>query len=238
LGSTAKPDSGTFDRLGNKLDGYARDFGYEQMTCIWREALNPWVDNAPTEIKWAYADMLAGWDLVRYLVAEQVGTGKDNAHRDLIRKVAAAQWEDDKRVKFSQSDVDREKVVDLFVDVTADRVQTAASRHLHGQAPTAVGGAAAYLLRGPTPFTLVRGAPGQGKSTLSQYVCQAHRSSFIPESERPDSLPELDQPRFPLRLDMSALARRKRRVGPLRGPQATKSRGAYGRAGDDRALPR
>ena len=125
MGSTAKPDSGTFDRLGNKLDGYARDFGYEQMTCIWREALNPWVDNAPTEIKWAYADMLAGWDLVRYLVAEQVGNGKDKAHRDLIRKVAAAQWEDDKRVKFSQSDVDREKVVDLFVDVTADRVQTA-----------------------------------------------------------------------------------------------------------------
>lgn len=206
VASTAKEDSGTFDRLNKKLEGYAKEFGYEQMTCIWREALNPWVDNAPVETKWAYAEMLAGWDLVRYLVAEQAGEGKDKAHRDLIRKVAAAQWEDDKRVKFSQSDVDREKVVDLFVDVTADRVHTAASMHLQQQSPTTLGGTAAYLLRTSAPFTLVRGAPGQGKSTLSQYVCQVHRSSFIPESDRPGSLSELDQPRFPLRLDLSDYA--------------------------------
>lgn len=235
VGSTAKDDSGTFDRLNKKLEAYAKDFGYEQMTCIWREALNPWVDNAPTETKWAYADMLAGWDLVRYLVAEHVGAGRDRAHRDLIRKVAAAQWEDDKRVKFSQSDVDREKVVDLFVDVTADRVHTAASKHLPAQSPSTVGGAAAYLLRAPAPFTLVRGAPGQGKSTLSQYVCQVHRGSFIPESERPDSLPELDQPRFPLRLDLSDYAlwlggndvwdhsedRKQRKVRARKGEQAS-----------------
>jgi len=73
VGSTAKPESGTFDRLDTKLEQYAKDFGCEQMTCVWREALNPWVDNAPTETKWAYADMLAGWDLIRYLVTEHVG---------------------------------------------------------------------------------------------------------------------------------------------------------------------
>lgn len=235
VGSTARPESGTFDQLDKKLEAYAKGFGYEQMTCIWREALNPWVDNAPTETKWAYADMLAGWDLVRYLVAEHVGAGKDTAHRHLIRRVSAAQWEDDKRVKFSQSDVDREKVVDLFVDVTADRVHTAASKHLPAQAPTTVGGAAAYLLGAPAPFTLVRGAPGQGKSTLSQYVCQAHRKSFIPEAEQPDSLPELDQPRFPIRLDLSDYAlwlggndvwdhsedRQQAKAKPRKGGQAT-----------------
>lgn len=206
VGSTAKEGSGTFDRLDKKLQQYAKDFGYEQMTCIWREALNPWVDNAPTETKWAYAEMLVGWDLIRYLVAEHIGAGKDKAHRDLIRKVAAAQWEDDNRVKFSQSDVDREKVVDLFVDVTADRVHAVTNTNSSAQLPTKLGGAAAYLLRPPAPFTLVRGAPGQGKSTLSQYVCQAHRSSFIPERDRPDSLSVLDQPRFPLRLDLSDYA--------------------------------
>lgn len=206
VGSTAKENSGTFDRLDKKLQQYARDFGYEQMTCIWREALNPWVDNAPIETKWAYAEMLAGWDLIRYLVAEHIGAGKDKAHRDLIRKVASAQWEDDKRVKFSQSDVDREKVVDLFVDVTADRVHAAVARNQSVSPATTLGGAAAYLLRASAPFTLVRGAPGQGKSTLSQYVCQAHRSSFIPERDRPDSLPALDRPRFPLRLDLSDYA--------------------------------
>ncbi|MBP8918089.1 MAG: hypothetical protein KBG85_00125 [Micropruina sp.] len=235
VGSTAKEDSGTFDRLDKKLQAYAKDFGYEQMTCIWREALNPWVDNAPTETKWAYADMLAGWDLVRYLVAEQVGANTDKANRDLIRKVVAAQWEEDKRVKFSQSDVDREKVVDLFVDVTADRVHAVSSGALQAQSPTTLGGAAAYLLRASAPFTLVRGAPGQGKSTLSQYVCQVHRSSFIPESDRPDPLPKLDQPRFPIRLDLSDYAlwlagsdvwdhnedRKQRKTPARKGEQAT-----------------
>jgi hypothetical protein len=206
VGSTAKPESGTFDQMDKKLEAYAKDFGYEQMTCIWREALNPWVDNAPTETKWAYAEMLAGWDLVRYLVAEHTGAAKDKGLRHLIRKVAAAQWEDDRRVKFSQSDVDRENVVDLFVDVTADRVHATAANHRQAPAPATVGGAADYLLRSPTPFTLVRGAPGQGKSTLSQYVCQAHRSSFMPETERPDALPKQDTPRFPIRLDLSDYA--------------------------------
>lgn len=206
VASTAKPESGTFDQLDKKLAQHAKDFGYEQMTCIWREALNPWVDNAPTETKWAYAEMLAGWDLVRYLVAEHVGAAKDKGLRDLIRKVAAAQWEDDKRVKFSQSDIDRERVVDLFVDVTADRVHTITPKPRQTAAPATVGGAADHLLRSPTPFTLVRGAPGQGKSTLSQYVCQAHRSSFVPEAERPKSLPKLDKPRLPIRLDLSDYA--------------------------------
>lgn len=209
LASTAKPESGTFDRLNRRLEAYEKEFGYEQMTCIWREALDPWVDNAPTETKWAYADMLAGWDLVRYLVAEYIGTTKDSDLRDLIRKVAATQWDNDKRVKFSQSDVDRKKVTDLFVDVTADRVHSASTttKHQRGSTSITVGGAARYLLKPQTPFTLVRGAPGQGKSTLSQFMCQTHRCSFIPGAERPETLPELDNPRFPVRLDLSDYAR-------------------------------
>ena len=108
VASTAKPGSGTFVQLDKKLKEYAKDLGFDQMTCIWREALNPWVDNAPDSTKWAYADMLAGWDLIRYLVSEQVGATKNQADRKLLRKVAAAQWDDDQRVKFSQADVDRE----------------------------------------------------------------------------------------------------------------------------------
>lgn len=206
VASTAKPKTGTFSQLNRKLKEHAKNVGFDQMTCIWREALNPWVDNAPDSTKWAYADMLAGWDLIRYLVAEQVGTAKNQADRKLIRKIAAAQWDDDQRVKFSQADVDREMVVDLFVDVTADQVHSPTETRMRSSAPTPLGGAAAHLLHSPIPFTLVRGAPGQGKSTLSQYICQVHRSAFIPESERPESLPELKNPRFPIRLDLSDYA--------------------------------
>jgi hypothetical protein len=235
VASTAKPETGTFAQLDKKLEEYAKDLGYDQMTCIWREALNPWVDNAPDSTKWAYADMLAGWDLIRYLVAEQVGSTKNQVDRKLIRKIAAAQWEDDQRVKFSQADVDQEKVVDLFVDVTAELVHAPTATAMRSPAITPLGGAATHLLRAPTPFTLVRGAPGQGKSTLSQYVCQVHRSAFMPESERPETLPEMDKPRFPVRFDLSDYAlwlagndvwddsegRKPSRVKPRKGEQAT-----------------
>src|SRR5699024_164793 len=43
--STSRPKTGTFDKLNAKLDEYSKEFGLE-MSCIWREALNPMVDNA------------------------------------------------------------------------------------------------------------------------------------------------------------------------------------------------
>ncbi len=55
------------------------------------------------------------------------------------------------------------------------------------------------------PLTVVRGAPGQGKSTLGQYLCQVHRAEFL---THPDYLrgqrPELkaDKPRLPLRAEL------------------------------------
>jgi hypothetical protein len=205
--STGKPGTGTYDRLSRKLEEHAKAFGFEEISCVWREALNAWVDNAPDGTKWAYAEMLAGWDLIRYLVAEHAGAARDKGLRDLVRKVASAQWEEDERVKFSQSEVDREKVADLFVDVTADRIRAVVPAGRYSPPVTAVGGAAEYLLGSAAPFTLVRGAPGQGKSTLSQYVCQVHRSWFVPASARPQSLPAIVKPRFPLRFDLSEYAR-------------------------------
>lgn len=207
VASTGRAKTGTFDRFNEKLDEHAKRLGLEQMSCVWREALNAWVDNAPVETKWAYADMLAGWDLIRYLVAEQVGSHRDQGLRALVRKVASAQWDEDQGVKFSQSDVDRERVVDLFVDVHAERVRTIKGDASASLPLSGVGGAAAYLLNATTPFTLVRGAPGQGKSTLSQYVSQTHRAAFVPEALRPPRLTALARPRFPLRCDLSDYAR-------------------------------
>jgi hypothetical protein len=210
VASTGKPGTGTFDRLNAKLDEHAKTFGYDQMSCVWREALNPMVDNAPDTTKWAYADMLAGWDLVRYLIAEQAGAARDRGLRHLIRQVAATQWGEDEQVKFSQSDVDREKVIDLFVDVTADRIRTIVPPGHEIPPVVDVEGAARYLLSPDAPpFTLVRGAPGQGKSTLGQYLSLVHRAAFVPEDLRRQSapLPTLAKPRFPLRTDLSDYAR-------------------------------
>jgi hypothetical protein len=220
LSSTGRPGTGTFDRLNEKFDAHAKAYGFEEMTCIWREGLDGFLDSVPPEVKWEYAEMLAGWDLIRYLINEQFGAKRDKGLRDLVRKVVATQWGEDELVKFSQSDVDRERVADLFIDVTGERLRTVganpptgllcpsnanaliAARDVH------IGGTAAYLLKPAVWATLVRGAPGQGKSTLSQYVSQAHRSAFLPEGRRPSNLPSLkDKARFPLRLDLSEYSR-------------------------------
>lgn len=203
--STGKPGTGTFDRMNEKLDAHAKAFGLEDMTCIWREALDAMVDSAPPETKWAYADMLAGWDLVRYLINEDAGSRVDGGLRDLLRKVAATQWDEDERVKFSQVDIDRERVTDLFIDGSADRLRSPKATNL--QSGGSLGPIATYLLNTDVPFSLVLGAPGQGKSTLSQYVCQAHRAAFVQESLRPLTLPRPKIPRFPLRFDLSDYAR-------------------------------
>lgn len=205
--SSGKPKTGTFDRLDAKLQQYSKDFGLE-MSCLWREALNAVVDSAPTETKWAYAEMLAGWDLIRYLISVQGSTARDSNLRDLIRKVAAAQWNMDEQIKFSQVELDRERLTDLFVDVPAERIQIPQRVESLRADLTSVGGAATYVAtKTPYPFTLVRGAPGQGKSTLSQYISQAYRVAFVPtETASGEHLPHIEKPRFPLRLDLGDYA--------------------------------
>ena len=224
--STGKTGSGTFDQLDSELATLSASYGIE-MQCIWREGVDAMVDSAPTETKWAYADMLAGWDLIRYLIDEHYESKRDKGLRDLVRKVAAAQWGEDERVKFSQVDIDREPVAELYVDVTADRLRGPrgiAERITRGGRPgrptpqpgiapppgvpgqARLGGAASYLLKEGLPFTLVRGAPGQGKSTLSQFVCQAHRAAFMPGTTQASGLLATDKPRFPVRFDLSDYA--------------------------------
>ncbi len=210
--STGKADTGTFDRLNTLLDQHAKDYGLAQMTCLWREAIDGMVDNSDDFLLWKYADMLAGWELVRYLVAEDRSGQYDVGLRRIVRKVAAVQWDDDERVKFSQVDIDREKVADLFIDVNADKLIIRDRRDPDLLARQPIGGAARYLLKfEPAQArrwnTVVRGAPGQGKSTLSQYISQVHRTAFVPAALRPPNLPTVDKPLFPVRVDLSDYAR-------------------------------
>ena len=204
--STAARNGGTFDRVNANFEAYSKQYGLE-VTALWREALDAMVDSAPTEIKWAYAEMLAGWDLVRYLVAEQLGAAGDSSTRNLVRRVAAYQWDRDRHVKFSEVELDRSQIAALFVDVEADRVHRPLFGGTNISSLGSVGGAAGYLVSEKAfPFSLVRGAPGQGKSTLGQLVCQAHRAAFVPGADGAGDLPVVERPRFPLRVDLGSYA--------------------------------
>jgi hypothetical protein len=106
----------------------------------------------------------------------------------------STQWLDDAKVKFKQVELDSHFLAELFIDVRAVRVGEARrTADLSPVSPPAeaLGGAAAYLLTVKRPLTLVRGEPGQGKSTLGQYLCQVHRAEFLPEGEyRPGPAPD------------------------------------------------
>src|SRR3546814_8804300 len=90
---------------------------------MWRETVDSLVDNADDAVKWSHADMLAGWDLISYLIDRRSKADRDSGLRELLHKVAATQWDEDDTVKLSQVDIERERVADLFVDVTAERIR-------------------------------------------------------------------------------------------------------------------
>ncbi|MFE1319621.1 NACHT domain-containing protein [Kitasatospora phosalacinea] len=212
VAGTAVPGSGTIDRLDAELARYAAEFGIP-VTAWWRSDLDAWLDGAPDAVKWSYPDMLTGHDLVRSVNAG--GRSGPGLH-ELVRKAVATQWEEDSKVKFKQAELTSHDLVDLFVDVEAVRLaspgalgtlNTADASDAPGAQDAPVqdelGGAAAYLLTTRRPFTLVRGAPGQGKSTLGQYLCQVHRAALL-DRRVPGlaTLPERATARVPLRVDL------------------------------------
>ncbi|MGW8685420.1 NACHT domain-containing protein [Streptomyces sp. NPDC055817] len=212
VAGTAVPGRGSMDRLDAELARYKSDFNIP-MQVWWRSDIDARVDAAPTELKWAYSDMLAGHDLVRYFIHGAQAAAQDQELRTLLMNVIATQWEEDSKVKFKQVELTTHNLDDLFIDVGATRVSEPSNlrRPLPvqlelGQDPAELAGAAQYLLRADRPYTLVRGEPGQGKSTLSQYLCQRHRDAYLNEAEEPAADPaaqeQLADPRIALRIDL------------------------------------
>lgn len=210
VAGTSFPGSGSMDQLAELLMDYSSEFGIP-MRCWWRADIDARVNLAPQELLWSYAEMLAGWDLIRYLTTASRLHERDERLRDIVRKVVATQWEEDSKVKFKQVDLDSYALEDLYVDVEAERL--AQPRRLEDieleielREGGELGGVARYLLQAKLPLTLVRGAPGQGKSTLTQYLCQLHREVFLSSAEdgavhSNEKFPDF-KPRLPLRVDL------------------------------------
>ncbi|WP_141014468.1 NACHT domain-containing protein [Nocardioides sambongensis] len=217
LEGTSMRDQGQMDKFDVELRKFEKKYEMPQMECVWRPTLNAWVNGAPTEIVWAFADMLAGWDLVRYLISEFVGSNQDTRTRHLVRKIAAVAWKDDEKLKFSQLAIGKHRVADLYVDVGARQLHApvAAAGQRFSDAKTipisstrVLPSASDHVVTSVLPYTLVLGAPGQGKSTLTQYLCQSHRARFVSDDVRKDGLFELkdDQVRFPVRVELGMYA--------------------------------
>jgi hypothetical protein len=208
VAGTATPGTGTMDRLDEALAQHSRELDIP-MACWWQADLDALVDSAPAELKWTYSDMLMGVDAFRCLLHGERIAERDEKLRSLLRPVTAAQRETDSALKFQQVELGAHELPDLFVDVEARAESTPLNtRGLTARPLTAdqsLGGAAAYLLSTDRPFVLVHGAPGQGKSTLGQLVCQVYRDLYLgnPTEAYGDlGSRAADQPRIALRLDL------------------------------------
>ncbi|MFI7604815.1 NACHT domain-containing protein [Micromonospora sp. NPDC049366] len=212
-GTTTARRTGSIQKLNEDLRDYSEEFGIP-IECWWQADIDAEVDAAPDSIKWSYQEMLAGTEAMRYLIHGSQVSGDAAKMRDTLLQVMATQWRDDSRIKFSQVEMDRVNLVDFFVDVrvsqqtaprnAVDRFVSSHDRRIHEGA-----GAVDYMLKTTVPLTYLLGVPGQGKSTLGQYLCQVHRAAILPGDMLGDKRPpheSIADPKLPLRVDLKEYA--------------------------------
>jgi hypothetical protein len=227
---TAHLDSGSIDKT---LSGLKEEIGIP-IHCWFRDELNRLLDGN-WDIKLRYPEVLSGHDFFRILL--ESGPRDEHERRvNALRAFLADQYEEDVQVKFKQVEL-QNKLLDLFIDlpfrvtfrtkekgvIYSDYRSVHDSARLYFDDNSAVltsqdddddtSGTATLLLgewgQKRLRQVVVEGAPGQGKSTLAQYMCQVHRIRILNKQSDYEKLPPTDQHsalRIPFKVDLRDLA--------------------------------
>ncbi|MGY1642016.1 NACHT domain-containing protein [Geodermatophilus sp. SYSU D00703] len=230
VSGTAHPDVGSIDKL-NKLLSDKMSLPTQVM---WRDDLVARV-NANSSIRWAFPEILRATDILEALMRLPSENEGQVRRLDAIRAFVTQQYESDEEVRFKQVDLQHD-LTTLFVDVPAALRRGPGDRrekHLNSlllesiknrSAPNGSGisglaeyepsvGAAALLAskegQRRFPRLVIEGGPGQGKSTLVQFVCQVHRMRLLNKAEELRQVAERHQPqgaKIPIRVDLREYA--------------------------------
>ncbi|WP_161494542.1 NACHT domain-containing NTPase [Caulobacter sp. B11] len=222
---TSHLNAGSIDRVNDLL---TKEFGIESY-CWWRDDIDRRLDGNAS-VKWSYPEILKATDLLQALIEGHLG--EDEARRkSAIRAYMTAQYDDEQELKFKQTDL-RSTMVDLFVDlpmrrtydpVDVDHIQ---SRHVQRSDLARYANSislreledtlnsAEYFLTSNTinvsQRIVLEGAPGQGKSTVTQFICQVMRMKLLGKGQDILSIPEALRAtavRIPFRVDLRDLAK-------------------------------
>ena len=209
-------ESGSIDKVNKWL---SEKIGIEAH-CWWKNDLDRRLDDS-SDIKWSYPEILKATDLLQALLEGKLGENEQR-RRDAIHAYMSAQYVDDEEVKFKQVEL-QSKLTSLFVDLpmqVASESFEAQSWTIH-QTPLkyssyyrrlhvdhAIKAADFFLTReigSLVPRVVLEGAPGQGKSTITQYVCQVMRILLLGKHHEREKLPAPHRRapvRIPFRVDL------------------------------------
>lgn len=222
---TAHIDVGSKDRVNKILE----DNITVPSICWWRDDLNSLFEKDPL-FKWSFPQILNGQDILNSALFENLSENKQRKE-SVIRAYLADQFELDGEVKFKQIDL-QNRLTYLYTDVPLKRKKiNKKDKNLrkilgdvfksHSDADAGYGnrednatlGAAEFLLHPSVQRSvskiLLEGGPGQGKSTISQFVCHVHRAKLLKKDEELKDIGKhfLDAPvRLPIKIDLRHIA--------------------------------
>ena len=200
---TAHLGTGSIDRLNEML---TKQF---EIPCYvwWRDDLDARLDNA-SDVKWSFPEICRATDVLQFLIKRPDYANEIEAAR-AITTYMSKQHGDDRDVKFKQVELKR-RITDLFVDIPIGQkgsrrdgrrdqrthsTDNEIDRYLEqlderldfdeDDHPFQHQGlAAGFLFHMPfgkgVSRLVLEGAPGQGKSTVTQYICQINRLKLLP----------------------------------------------------------
>jgi hypothetical protein len=228
---TAHLDKGSIDLIYTALKSR---FSID-INCLWRDDIERRLDGL-WDIKLSYPEVLSGSDFLRLLL--ETTAGKENERQTkIVRAFLADQYQEEIHVKFRQIDLNA-NIFDLFIDlpfsITLRNIDKQTLRQIQASGRLQISmqqedrgsvtirpyswaskpiSAATFILHHinvmPLRQLIVHGGPGQGKSTLMQYICQIHRMRWLQRSTDTAALPEehLNSPlRIPVKVDFRDFA--------------------------------
>ncbi|WP_225732675.1 NACHT domain-containing NTPase [Nocardia sp. JCM 34519] len=208
----------------------------------WRADLDARLNNL-SDLKWNFVEILSGRDMFQYLVTES-NADTESRRYQAVKGYLEEQHKDDKDIKFKQADLQSTDLISLFIDVPV-RPQESSShyealdevslqeeidsrslvnrRHFLADRNQAYGGAA-FILHTAKFATMTRivveGGPGQGKSTLAQFICQIQRMRLLGDDKglsRVDQIYRSAPARVPFKVDLRDLSSWFQRRDPFSG---------------------
>ena len=228
VNGTAHPDFGSKDKLNKILE---ENISIPSM-CWWRDDLSGKINFDPM-FKWSFPEILNGQDILNSALFQNLNEHKER-RENVIQSYLADQYDLDNQVKFRQIDL-QNNLMDLFTDVPIrlkesnekDKSLTRILSSLGNIIERKIGvldkyylfdereniGAAELLLnpivQNKIDRILLEGGPGQGKSTISQFICQVHRVRLLNKDRDLQQIPEnlKNTPiRIPFKIDLRHIA--------------------------------